>query len=83
MVTRQTGNWLRLSFRSIVFPIYINDLPQRPISDAKLLAEYTALLSVVSNTNEYWVYNWKMEFNPDLSKQAAFSKKDNPFTLFF
>ena len=55
MVTRQTGNWLRLSFRSIVFPIYINDLPQRPTSDAKLLAEYTALLSVVSNTNEYWV----------------------------
>ena len=71
--------------------IYINDLADGLSSNAKLLADDTSLFSVVHNANttakelnndlvkiNRWVYQRKMSFNPDPSKQAQkviFSRK--------
>ena len=80
---------LRLIFRLI----YINDLPNGLKSECKLFADNTPLFSVVhdiststSNINNdltlisNWAFQWKMNFNPDSSKQAQeiiFSRKKN------
>ena len=75
------------------FLIYINDLPEGLITNAKLFVDDTSLFSVVrdiaASTEELnndlrniskWGYQWKMIFNPDLTKQAEdsiFSRKLN------
>ena len=73
--------------------LYINDLPQGSCCNAKLFADDTSLFSRItslaissSNLNEdlvkitHWAYQWKMSFNPDITKQAQeiiFSRKKN------
>ena len=75
----------------LFFLIYINDLTKDISSTSKLFADDT---SIFSNANDItiskhelnsdlrkisiWAYQWKMPFNPDVSKQAQeviFSKK--------
>ena len=68
---------------SILFLIYINDLPKGLSSNAKLFADDTSLFSIIHDSsttrNELnddlvkinnWAYQWKMSFNPDSNKQA-------------
>ena len=67
---------------SLLFLIYINDLPNDLSSSCKLFAHDTSLFSVVNNLHASattlnqdlnaitnWAFRWKMIFNPDLSKQ--------------
>ena len=77
----------------LLFLIYINNLPEGLITNAKLFADDTSLFSVVrdiaASTEELnndlrniskWAYQWKMVFDPDLTKQAQeiiFSRKLN------
>ena len=78
--------YLDLSF----FLIYINDLPDNLVSNSKLLTDDTSI-STVTDPNvtanqinndlhniSTWAYQWKMNFNPDTTKQAQevlFSRK--------
>ena len=73
-----------------LFLIYINDLNEMK-SNAKLFHYDTSLFTIVKDKNESanilnndlflisrWAYNWKILFNPDLSKPAQeviFSRK--------
>ena len=63
--------------------IYINDLTDDFSSNVKLFGDDTSLFSVVHDVNvsakelnddlkkiNEWVFQWKMSFNPDPSKQA-------------
>ena len=75
----------------LFFLIYINDLPLDLTTNVKLFADNTSLFSVVNDASvsasrlnndlakiRFWAFNWKMSFNPDLTKQAKeviFSKK--------
>ena len=75
----------------LLFLIYINDLSNNLSSTAKLFAYDTSLFSVVNDVNlsqfhqnsdfkkiSEWAYQWKISFNPDISKQAKeviFSRK--------
>ena len=75
--------------------IYINDFPQGLISDVKVFADDTSLLSIVNCSKasgsvlnsdllkiQDWAYQWKMSFNPDRAKQAKeviFSRKTIKF----
>ena len=77
----------------LLFLVYINDLPQRLCCYAKIFADDTSIFSTItspaissSNINEdllkimQWAYQWKMLFNPDITKQAQeiiFSRKKN------
>ena len=86
----------------LLFFIYINDIPENLKSSVKLFADYTSLFSTVYNATESanllnedlkkiseWAFNWKMLFNPDITKQAQeviFSRKNtmlNHPTIFF
>ena len=76
-----------------MFLVYINDLPNRLLSNAKLFADDIPIFSVVKDhvnssnkLNEnlskmsQWAYRWKMSFKPDVSKQTQevfFSRKKN------
>ena len=82
--------------------IYINDLPDNLVSNPKLFADNISLFSTVSDPNvtanqinndlhniSTWAYQWKMNFNPDNSKQVQevlFSSKvkvtDHPQLVF-
>ena len=79
----------------LLFLIYINDLERNIKSNIKFFADDTMLFSIVkdptisaNNLNhdlgiiQQWAYQWKMEFNPDHTKQATevlFScKKSSP-----
>ena len=78
----------------LLFLIYINDLPENPFSVAKLFADDTSIFSTIYDktktsmdlnqdlsTIEKWAFQWKMSFNPDLTKQATevvFSRKTKP-----
>ena len=63
--------------------IYTNDLSNGVSSNCKLFADDTSLFSVVNDTQtstatlrndqtviSNWTFQWKMIFNPDLTKQA-------------
>ena len=79
----------------LLFLIYINDLERNIKSNIKFFADDTMLFSIVKdhvisadnlnhdlNIIQLWAHQWKMEFNPDPTKQATavlFScKKSNP-----
>ena len=79
----------------LLFLIYINDLERNIKSSIKFFADDTMLFSIVkypvlfaNDLNHdldivyLWAYQWKMEFNPDASKQSTeilFScKKSSP-----
>ena len=68
----------------LLFLIYINDLEKNIKSNVKFSADDTMLFSIVHdpllsanelnrdlNIINQWAYQWKMEFNPDPSKQAT------------
>ena len=75
----------------LLFLIYINDLSDDLTTNIKLFADDTSLFSIVHNMNtsttnlnndlnkiKNWAIQWKMNFNPDPSKQAQeviFSRK--------
>ena len=75
----------------LLFSIYINDLTEGLSSNARLFADDTSLFSVIrdiqisaNNLNKdlerisKWATQWKMNFNPDTTKQAQeviFSRK--------
>ena len=80
---------------TLLFLIYINDLERNTKSNIKFFADDTMLFSIVKdpvisadnlnhdlNIIQLWAHQWKMEFNPDPTKQATevlFScKKSNP-----
>ena len=79
----------------LLFLIYINDLEENIKSQIRLFADDTMLFSTVEKnptttanelnqdleTISHWAYQWKMEFNPDPTKQATellFSCKKKP-----
>ena len=75
----------------LLFLIYINDLPDNLKSTCKIFADDTSLFYKVFDKHvscatlnkdleliNNWAFQWKMQFNPDLNKQAQelyFSKK--------
>ena len=75
----------------LLFLIYINDISDNLESDVKLFADDTSLFSVVFDSHlsaqtlnddlakiNSWATQWKMSFNPNISKQAhevIFSRK--------
>ena len=87
---------------SFLVLIYINDLPDNLVSNPKLFADNISLFSTVADSNvtanqinndlhniSTWAYQWKMNFNPDNSKQVQevlFSSKvkvtDHPQLVF-
>lgn len=78
----------------LLFLVYINDLTDKIKSNIRLFADDSSLFASVSDiqttqqllsedlhTIADWAYQWKMNFNPDASKQAievVFSVKRNP-----
>ena len=67
----------------LIFLIYINDLTRAISSTNKLFADDTSISSIVNDIDvsehelnsdlrevSMWAYQWKMSFNPDVSKQA-------------
>ena len=66
-----------------MFLIYINDLSEGLSTNAKLFADDTSLFSVIHDSQtsanvlnkdlemiHNWAFQWKMNFNPDPTKQA-------------
>ena len=78
----------------LLFLIYINDLEENIHSQVRFFADDTMLFSIVKNpiisanelnqdleTIRQWAHQWKLEFNPDPTKQATehlFSCKNKP-----
>ena len=78
--------------------MHLNDLPNNLISNVKLFADDTSIFSIVNDINvsteeinndlkriSEWAYQWKMMFNPDLTKQAQevifFSENSEAFSF--
>ena len=68
----------------LLFLVYINDLPENIKVNMKLFADDSSLFTRVSEVNdthrllendlrtiEKWAHQWKMVFNPDITKQAV------------
>ena len=85
----------KVLFLVLLFLIYIDDLERNIKSNIKLFADDTMLFSIVKNPEmsandlnhdldiiRQWAHQWKLEFNPDTTKQATeilFScKKSSP-----
>ena len=78
----------------LLFLIYINDLTDNISSDMRLFADDSSLFTCVKGVTQshhkllkdlqtvtFWAYQWKMVFNPDITKQAIeviFSYKKKP-----
>ena len=78
---------------TLFFLVYVHDLVDNISSVAKLFADDTSLFTVVYNEEtsatvlnndlnliKQWAFEWKMQFNPDVNKQAVeviFSCKRN------
>ena len=91
MIDVKAGVPQRSILGPLLFLIYINDFSDNIESTVKLFVDDTSLFSVVHNNNtsaevlnrdlkkiSQWSDEWKMSFNPDVSKQAQeviFSKK--------
>ena len=71
----------RLIFGSLIFLVHINDLADGLSSNRKLFVEslFLVIHDIGTSANELnndlyqinkWVFQWKMSFNLDLSKQA-------------
>ena len=67
----------------LLYLIYINDLSEALSMNAKLFADDTSLFSVIHDSQTSanvlnkdlemiykWAFQWKMNFNPDPTKQA-------------
>ena len=76
--------YLKAQFLALLFLIYINDLEINIKSNIKFFADDTMLFSIVKdpvisandlnhdlNIIRQWAHQWKMEFNPDPTKQAT------------
>ena len=68
---------------TFIFLIYIDDLSDNLTSNPKLFADNKSIFSTIADPNamanqinndlhhtDTWAYQWKMNFNPDTSKQA-------------
>ena len=68
----------------LLFLVYINDLERNIKSNSKLFADDTMLFPIVKNPEisandlnhdldviRQWAHQWKLEFNPDPTKQAT------------
>ena len=92
----------RIGCVTLLFLVYINDLPNGLKSTLKLFVDDTSLFSKIHDVNlsqidlnedlgkiNNWAHQWKVSFNPDLSKKAQeviFSSRVNsvlhtPLTL--
>ena len=73
----------RLVLGPLLFLVYINDLQEGIQSICEIFAGDTSLFSKIIDTRnpqntlnfdlksiKNWAYQWKMQFNPDLKKQA-------------
>ena len=83
------GNMLQGSiFGPLLFLVYINDLSKNLSSTAKLFADDTSTFSVVHDISlsllqlnddlikiSNWAYQWKMSFNPEVTKQVQESQQ--------
>ena len=67
----------------LLFLVYINDLTDNIVSDMRLFADDSSLFTCVKGIDQTqeklvkdldtvtaWAYQWKMVFNPDITKQA-------------
>ena len=74
----------RLCSWPLLFLVYINDLDRNIKSNVKFFADYAMLFPIVTNPEisandlnhdldviHQWVHQWKLEFNPDPTKQAS------------
>ena len=78
--------------RSLLFLIYINDIVEVVNSEIRIFADDTFIFTVVNEhctetlnkdleSINKWAWQWKMVFNPDITKQAVeiqFSRKRTP-----
>ena len=84
-------------FGPLLFLVYINDLFKNLSSTAKVFVDDTSIFSVVHNISlsslqlnddlikiSNWAYQWKMSYNPKVTKQAqrlVFSRKKQKVAL--
>ena len=77
------GVWEAFILGALFCLVYVNDLSDNLISNAKLFADDKTLFSVIHDANTFakkfnddlkkvngWAFQWKISFNPDLSKQV-------------
>ena len=66
----------------ILFLVYINDITEVVASDIRIFADDTFIFRVANQSSSEalnrdlekiteWAYQWKMLFNPDITKQAV------------
>ena len=83
MVKLPHGQILGSILGPLLFLIYINDLSEGLCTNAKLFADDTSLFSVIHDSQasadvlnkdlemiHNWAFQWKMNFNPNPTKQA-------------
>ena len=91
MLNGQTSSWIPILvgvpqgsiLGTLLFPIYINVIPDGLKTNVKVFADDASVFSVVKNKNystddlthdlsliSKWVFKWKMLFNPEPTKPA-------------